>query len=69
MKKYLNENYTIFNFGNVSPNRAKDNNPNYGLYLSKIGFNTNIYELAGEFDLVINKIFYKMFTTFDKKKK
>jgi len=67
MKKYLNEGYTIFNLGNISPNRGKDNNPYYGLYLSKIGFNANIYELPGEFDLVINKILYKVFTTFKNK--
>ncbi len=68
MKKYMKEGFTIFNFGDVFPNRSKTNNPNYGLYLSKIAFNANIYEFPGEFDLVINKMLYKMFITFNVKK-
>ena len=53
MKKYLDEGYKTFDLGNIDLN-------NKGLCLSKLGFNANIYEYPGQFDLVINKVLYTM---------
>lgn len=42
----------------------KDNNPYKGLNEFKIGFNPNIYEFIGEFDLILNE---KVYNTLNKK--
>lgn len=67
IKKYMNLGYNIFDFGNISPNRNKENNKYYGLYLSKIGFNGYVIEYPGEFDLPINNVLYKIFKNLLKK--
>ena len=55
IKKYLNEGYKIFNFGNIK-NLDKKN----GDYTFKIGFGGKIYECIGTYDLIINKWLYKI---------
>ena len=55
MKKYINEGYKIFNFGNIK-NMDKKN----GNYLFKMGFGGKVYECIGTYDLMINKWLYKI---------
>ena len=57
IKKYNNLDYKIFNLGNI-PFVCNKNDKYYGIYLSKIGFNPDIYEYCGELDLVVNKYIY-----------
>ena len=39
------------------------NNPEYKIYELKKGFNTEVIELIGEFDLIINKFYYLVYKT------
>lgn len=64
IKKYLQEGYEIFNFGNISNNYTDKKDPYLGWYLSKIGFGGKIIEYPGEFDLVINKYLYTIYSSF-----
>lgn len=58
MLKYGIENkYKIYNMSGISGNFDKKD-PLYGIYLFKRGFNGQVVELIGEFDLVINSLFY-----------
>lgn len=61
IKKYLSLGYTIFNLGEVTGNRSKENNKYYGLYFNKIALGGNLIEYPGEFDLIINKPIYNLF--------
>ena len=55
MIKYATENgYDRFNFYGIDGNFNEDSK-NYGLFDFKRGFNADVHELVGEFDLVINK--------------
>ena len=55
MIKYATENgYDRFNFYGIDGNFNEDSK-NYGLFDFKRGFNADVHELIGEFDLVINK--------------
>ena len=36
-------------------------NPEYKIYELKKGFNTEVIELIGEFDLIINKFYYNLY--------
>ncbi len=69
IKKYLNEGYQIFNLGQISPNKNKEDNKYYGLYLSKIGFNSQVIEYPGDFNLIINKTLYNIYLKISKIKK
>lgn len=61
MIKYAkNNNYKKFNFYGIDGNFNK-NYKNYGLFDFKRGFNCNVVELIGEFDLVFNKFEYKLY--------
>lgn len=55
IKKYLSQEYKIFNFGNIK-NMDKKN----GNYLFKMGFGGKVYECIGTYDLIINKWLYKI---------
>lgn len=61
IKKYMKEGYTLFNLGEISGNMNKENNKYYGLYFSKMGFNSKVVEYPGEFDLIINSPLYSIF--------
>ncbi len=50
----------VYDFRGVSGDLNPDN-PLYGLYKFKKGFNGKFVEFIGEFDLVINKFLYSMF--------
>ncbi len=55
MIKYATENgYDKFNFYGIDGN-FNENSKNFGLFDFKRGFNADVHELIGEFDLVINK--------------
>ena len=43
---------SVYDFQGVSGNLNPENNPMYGLYRFKKGFNGQLDELAGEFDCV-----------------
>ncbi|MBR5191588.1 MAG: peptidoglycan bridge formation glycyltransferase FemA/FemB family protein [Clostridia bacterium] len=55
MIKFVTENgYDKFNFYGIDGNFNEDSK-NYGLFDFKRGFNADVHELIGEFDLIINK--------------
>lgn len=53
-------NADVYDFQGVSGNMDKENNPMYGLYQFKRGFNGTLDELAGEFDYVYQPLKAKM---------
>lgn len=59
--KYACENgYKRYNFYGITGD-FRESNPLYGLYLFKKSFGGNVVELVGEFDLVINKFWYRTY--------
>ena len=64
IKKYLIEGYKIFNFGNI-----KNTNKKNGDQTFKLGFGGKVYECIGTYDLIINKLLYKITKTIYKIKK
>ena len=59
--KYAQEhNYKRYNFYGITGDFSK-NNPLYGLYLFKKSFGGHVVELLGEYDLVINKFWYRTY--------
>lgn len=53
--------FELYNFYGIEGNFKKENNPMYGVYEFKKGFNGKVVELIGEFDLPINKAKYKFY--------
>lgn len=63
MIKYAKDNnFKKFNFYGIDGDFSKES-INYGLFDFKRGFNSNVVELIGEFDLVINKPMYRLYKT------
>ena len=61
MIKYAKENnYKYFNFYGIDGVFNKESK-NYGLFEFKRGFNADVVELIGEFDLVFNKPLYSLY--------
>ncbi len=61
--KYAIENgYKRYNFYGITGDFRKEN-PLYGLYLFKKSFGGHVVELIGEFDLVINPTWFKIYNT------
>ena len=61
MIKYAKENgYKKLNFYGIDGNFSKDSE-NYGLFDFKRGFNSDVVELIGEFDLIVDKFGYKLY--------
>jgi len=56
IKQYSKLGYQKFNLGYIPKYEDKYK----GLYLSKLGFNTNVYEYPGQYNLVINPILYNL---------
>ena len=54
------EGYDKFNFYGIDGNFNEDS-VNYGLFDFKRGFNADVHELIGEFDLIVNKSLYKQY--------
>lgn len=63
--KYSKKGYRVFNLNGISGDFDKKNKY-YGLYDFKSGFNANVIEYIGEFDIVINKINYTAFNNIRK---
>jgi lipid II:glycine glycyltransferase (peptidoglycan interpeptide bridge formation enzyme) len=61
IKECLKRGLTYVNFYGISGNFDKCGK-NYGIYELKKGFNTEVIELIGEFDLVINKFDYLLYS-------
>jgi lipid II:glycine glycyltransferase (peptidoglycan interpeptide bridge formation enzyme) len=53
----------VYDFRGVSGDLSEDN-PLYGLYRFKKGFNGDFTEFIGEYDLVINPLFYQLWVNF-----
>ena len=60
METYAAKGYTIFNLNGLSGDFNKENKY-YGLYAFKTGFNADVIEYVGEFDLIINAPIYQMY--------
>lgn len=56
IKDALKNNYKYCNFYGISGNFSKENNPHYGIFEFKRGFNGEVIEYIGQFTLEINKI-------------
>jgi peptidoglycan pentaglycine glycine transferase (the first glycine) len=54
----------VYDFRGVSGNLSEDN-PLYGLYRFKKGFNGAFTEFVGEYDLVFSGLYYKLWTTLE----
>lgn len=52
--------YKRYNFYGITGD-FRESNPLYGLYLFKKSFGGNVVELVGEFDLIINKFWYRTY--------
>lgn len=64
IKKYIEEGYGKFNLGYMPKKDKKFN----GLYLSRLGFNSNIVEYPGQYNLIINSTIYNFINFVDKRK-
>ena len=62
MKIYNSINYKEFYFGPIHSN--VDDDTYKGLFQSKVGFGGEIIEYPGDFDLVINKYLYTLYSSF-----
>lgn len=60
LKFAIDEGYDKFNFYGIDGNFNEDS-VNYGLFDFKRGFNADVHELIGEFDLIVNKSLYKQY--------
>ncbi len=60
LKFAIDEGYDKFNFYGIDGNFNEDS-VNYGLFDFKRGFNADVHELLGEFDLIVNKSLYKQY--------
>jgi lipid II:glycine glycyltransferase (peptidoglycan interpeptide bridge formation enzyme) len=56
---YYKENFKYADLNGITADMSKDS-PYYGLNRFKLGFNPDIYEYIGEFDLIINEEKYNM---------
>lgn len=56
----IETNCEVYDFQGVSGNLSPEDNPMYGLYQFKSGFNGTLDELAGEFDFVYRPLAQKM---------
>ncbi len=60
LKFAIDEGYDKFNFYGIDGN-FNEASANYGLFDFKRGFNADVHELLGEFDLIVNKSLYKQY--------
>ncbi len=58
IKEYLNSKYYYIDMNGIVGNFEKENNEYYGLNKFKLGFNSDVIEYIGEFDLPINPTLY-----------
>src|SRR5574344_634227 len=62
LMEYYKYNYTYLDMNGFSGDLNKSN-PYYGLNEFKLGFNADIYENIGEYDLIVNKGLYKKYAS------
>ncbi len=60
IKYGIKNNYKKYNFYGISGVFEKED-PMYGIYLFKRGFNGKVIELLGEFDLIVNPFYYSLY--------
>ena len=60
VKYAVENNYKRYNFYGITGDFST-NNPLYGLYLFKKSFGGHVVELLGEYDLIINKFWYRSY--------
>ena len=64
IKECINSKYYYIDLNGIVGNFKKTNNKYYGLNKFKLGFNSNVIEYVGEFDLPINYPIYKLVTKY-----
>ena len=69
IKKFSLDNYKIFNLGEIHKDYFNKDSKYHGQYMNKIGFGGKIIEYPQNLILIINKPIYKLYITFNKKKK
>lgn len=57
----IDNKYERYNFYGIEGNFEKENNPTYGIYEFKKGFDGEVVEFIGEFDLVISRFYYYLY--------
>ncbi len=57
IENYIKKGYKVFNLNGICGDFNR-NNKYYGLFDFKSGFNSNVSEYIGEFDIIINKVNY-----------
>ena len=62
IKKFLDSKYYYIDLNGIVGNFKKENNKYYGLNKFKLGFNSQVMEYIGEFDLPINQYIYMIVT-------
>ena len=55
------QNFEKYSFGGISGNITEKDNPLYGLYKFKRGFNTKTIEYLGEIEIIFNKFIYFLY--------
>lgn len=61
MIKYaLNNGYDKYNFYGIT-GEFNEESPMYGLFNFKRGFNANVVELIGEFNIILNRFYYRLY--------
>lgn len=59
----------IYDFGGISGDLENEDNPLYGLYRFKRGFNGYVEQFVGEYDYVMKPLIYKLFNFANKMRK
>ena len=63
LEHYSDSNYRTFNFGPITGNFDKKNNPLYGLNEARLSLQANILEYIGEFGIMTNRTMYNLYLT------
>lgn len=61
LEQYSNSNYRTFNFGAITGNFNKKQNPHYGLNESRLSLKGSVLEYIGEFGIMTNKTMYNLY--------
>ena len=61
LEYYSNSNFRTFNFGAITGNFNKKQNPLYGLNQSRLSLRGNVIEYIGEFGIMTNKTMYNLY--------
>lgn len=61
LEHYSNSNFRTFNFGAITGNFNKKQNPLYGLNQSRLSLRGNVIEYIGEFGIMTNKTMYNLY--------